>query len=573
MNNKKIIMINKLLNFIFIIISTISFAQVDVVYTDLVWSDEFNTNGAVDGTKWFHQTQLPTGSSWYNGELQHYTNQLDNSSTNNGNLSITAKRQSFTDQGFTKEFTSARLNSVFPFLYGRVDVRAKVPIDQGTWPAIWLLGKNVNEPGGYYAANFGTTNWPACGEIDMMEYGIFPGSPANFIQSTLHTPSGYGGGGSHGSTIANSDIQNNFHVYSMNWSPNQITFLLDGVAYYTYNPSVKNASTWPFDKEQFLLLNIAMGGVAGSVPSSFTQAKMEIDYVRIYQNTTPDLELPTAFTATSGNITNNSIELLLNATDNYGVINYTISYNGNTISTTGSSGTPKSVIIPNLAPNTTYNFTVTAADTAGNFAANSPLPVSATTTNVASSDCSGTSTVASQGSFTMGYDYQFETIGTDVKFTFKLLDTDKTGVVAYLWKETPFTEYPMTALGNKTFTKTITNQTLYSTIRYAVKFAFSGGLSVTKYFDYIVGTSCNLGTSENVYSGAKVYPNPVVDILYLDLQENQSEISIVDQTGKLMLTKTVRKNSELDLSAFSAGVYYLVIKNTKHSETVKIIKQ
>ncbi len=547
-------------------------AQVDVVYNDLVWSDEFETNGVVNSTNWFHQTQLPTGSSWYNGELQHYTNQLTNSSVDNGMLSIAAKRQTFTDQGFTKDFTSARLNSKFPFLYGRVDVRAKVPIDQGSWPAIWLLGKNVNEPGGFYNANFGSTDWPGCGEIDIMEYGIFPGRPANYIQSTLHTPSAFGGGASHGSIIADSDIQSNYHIYSMNWSPNQITFLLDGVAYYTYNPSVKNAQTWPFDKEQFLLLNIAMGGVAGAVPGSFMQAKMEIDYVRIYQNTTPDIEVPTGFTATVGNVSNNSIELLLNAIDNYGVLNYTISYEGNSITTTGSSQVLKSVVIPNLSPNTPYNFSVTVKDEAGNFAANSPLQLSATTTNLQSNDCSGTSSIASQGSFSLGYDYRFETIGTDVKITFKLLDTDKNGVVAYLWKESPFQEFPMTALGNNIFTKTITNQTLYSTIRYAVKFAFAGGLSVTKYYDYVVGSNCSLGTSEIGASGAKVYPNPVQNILHINLPDSQNTISLLDQSGKLIVTKRGSLTSEIDVSNLPKGFYYLEVKYKSKVETFQIIK-
>ena len=263
-------------------------AQVDVVYHDLVWSDEFTTDGGVDATKWFHQTQLPSASGWYNNEVQHYTALDENSNITNGILNIVAKRKTFTDQGVTKDFTSARLNSKFAFRYGRIDIRAKVPVDQGTWPALWLLGKNANEPGGYFNADFGTTNWPGCGEIDMMEHGIFGGKPTNYIQSTLHTPSSHGASVNNGGTIVTSDLQSNYHIYSMNWSPNQISFLIDGIIYYTYNPSVKNAQTWPFDKEQYLLLNIAMGGTAGPISSTFSQTSMQIDYVRIYQNTAPD---------------------------------------------------------------------------------------------------------------------------------------------------------------------------------------------------------------------------------------------------------------------------------------------
>ena len=159
--------------FILIFFQITAKAQVDVVYHDLVWSDEFSTNGGVDATHWFHQTQIPTATGWYNGELQHYTNSLENSYSDAGILNIVAKRKTLTDQGVTKDFTSARLNSKFSFKYGRVDIRAKVPIDQGTWPALWLLGKDVSEPGGYFNADFGTTPWPGCGEIEMMEYGIF----------------------------------------------------------------------------------------------------------------------------------------------------------------------------------------------------------------------------------------------------------------------------------------------------------------------------------------------------------------------------------------------------------------
>ena len=177
--------------FVFLI-TQYSYSQVDVVYSDLVWSDEFNINGPINSTNWFQQTQLPNGVSWNNGEVQHYTNRIQNSYVDAGLLNIVAIKESFTDQGITKEYTSARLNSKFAFRYGRVDVRAKLPIAAGTWPAIWLLGKNINEDGAYFDATYGTTNWPACGEIDMMEHGIFQSQPVNYIQSTLHTPSSFG---------------------------------------------------------------------------------------------------------------------------------------------------------------------------------------------------------------------------------------------------------------------------------------------------------------------------------------------------------------------------------------------
>ncbi len=105
--------------------------ELDVVYTDLVWADEFDTNGAINSTNWFHQTQLPAGGSWFNGEEQHYTNRIENSFVDNGFLNIVAIKEPFTDQGRTKQYTSARLNSKFAFTYGRVDVKAKLPSGMG----------------------------------------------------------------------------------------------------------------------------------------------------------------------------------------------------------------------------------------------------------------------------------------------------------------------------------------------------------------------------------------------------------------------------------------------------------
>jgi beta-glucanase (GH16 family) len=253
-------------------------------FDQLVWSDEFNVSGGLDTSNWFHQTLLPTGNSWYNGEIQHYTNRIENSFVENGSLKIVAKKESYTDQGFTKQYTSARLNSKFAFQYGRVEVRAKLPSGIGTWPAIWMLGKNIDEDGAYWDnIGHGTTAWPACGEIDIMEHW---GSNQNYVQSAIHTPSSYGGtvnlGGQPVSTASSE-----FHLYAMEWSEEAIVFSVDNEVHYTYNPAVKDENTWPFDAEQYLLLNIA---ILPDIDPSFTTGTMEIDYVRIYQE--ENLSLP-----------------------------------------------------------------------------------------------------------------------------------------------------------------------------------------------------------------------------------------------------------------------------------------
>lgn len=545
--------------------TTLCFAQVDVTYNDLVWSDEFSTNGAVNSSNWFHQTQIPSGGNWYNGEQQHYTNQLSNSFVDAGFLNIVAKKETFTDQGYTKQYTSARLNSKFAFLYGRIDVRAKIPVAQGTWPAIWTLGKNINEDGGFFDAVYGTTNWPACGEIDIMEYGITPSQPTNYIQSALHTPSSFGNTTNVGGTIA-SNLGNDFHVYSMNWSPYQISFLIDNVIFYTYNPAVKNASNWPFNSEQYMLLNIAMGGVAGSIPSSFTQSTMEIDYVRVYQNTLVDNQAPTNFTASIGAVTSSSIELLLNADDNSGTVVYTIAYGSETFTFANASGVQKSVVIPNLQSNTNYIFSVSASDIANNNFINNPISLTATT--LGTTACAGSDTEAQQGSFSLGYNYAFETLGSNVKVTFEMLDTDKVGVVAYLWRQSPFMETQMTNVSGNTFTNTITGLTSGQTISYAVKFAYMGGLSVTKYFTYVVGDNCTLGQETISKLDRFTFLNPVTDYLTVSSIDSIDKLEIYNLAGNLVM-KVSPDNNEIDVKQLSKGIYLLAI----YSENRKIIKK
>lgn len=531
----------------------------------MVWSDEFSTNGPINTTNWFHQTQLPAGGSWFNGEVQHYTNQVTNSSVNAGFLNIVAKKEPYTDQGITKQYTSARLNSKFAFLYGRVDIRAKVPTNLGTWPALWLLGKNVNEDGGFFDAIYGTLDWPACGEIDIMEHGITPSQPTNYVQSALHTPSSFGNTSNIGGTIANY-LGTNYHIYSMNWSPYQITFLLDGIAYYTYNPAVKTPSNWPFISEQYILLNIAMGGIAGTIPSSFTQTAMDIDYVRVYQNTAADTQAPTNFTATLGAVTSSTIELLLNANDNSGNVAYTISYNGNTINTANPSGVQKSIVIPNLSSNTTYNLSISARDLAGNNYIANPITINTTTTAIIG--CSGTSAIAQIGTFSTGYKYAFETLGSDVKITFEMLDTDKVGVVAFLWKQSPFSETQMTNVSGNIFTKTISGQAIGSTINYAVKFAYANGLSVTNYIPYVIGTNCSLSSATLSELIPFSFQNPANDSIEITSKKPIDKLEIYDLLGNLVL-KSVSKT--VDISNFSKGIYLITVYSVESKNTKKLI--
>jgi len=230
----------------------------------LVWADEFNTNGSPDNTKWGYD--LGAGG-WGNNESEYYTDRSENVIVEGGFLKITAKKEDY--QG--SQYTSARILTAgkFDFKYGKIEVKAKLPGGGGTWPAIWMLGASINDVG-----------WPASGEIDIMEHA---GNRQGTIQSALHTPSSSGDTTNRGSQMI-STVSTEFHVYSVEWTSDYMKFSVDGVVHYTYNPPSKNSSTWPFDANQFIILNVAMGGSFGGViDPAFTSSTMEVDYVRVYQ--------------------------------------------------------------------------------------------------------------------------------------------------------------------------------------------------------------------------------------------------------------------------------------------------
>ncbi len=226
----------------------------------LVWSDEFNTDGAPDSTKWGYDIG---GGGWGNNELEYYTSSSSNVIVRGGNLVITAKKESFNGSAYT----SARLltQNKFSFLYGRLEVRAKLPSQHGTWPAIWMLGNSIS-----------STGWPSCGEIDIMEQ---MGSLINTIYGTIHFPSANPSAGVGSNTII-ANAATDYHVYSLDWSPSTIKISVDGQLYFSY----ANSSILPFNQKFFVLLNIAMGGnFGGTVDSNFTSDQMLVDYVRVYK--------------------------------------------------------------------------------------------------------------------------------------------------------------------------------------------------------------------------------------------------------------------------------------------------
>ncbi len=226
----------------------------------LIFSDEFDVNGAPNSDKWDYNTG--TGDGWGNNELQYYTKRPENVIVENGILKIKAIKEEY----MGSQYTSARIltRGKFSFKYGRAEMRAKLPSGGGTWPAFWLLGDNLD-----------TVGWPACGEIDIMEE---VGNNPNVIHSSLHSP-GRSGNTPDTAITKNPTAMTEFHIYAVEWSAETLKFYVDDNLFYTY----KNSTTTPFNAKFFVILNFAMGGnFGGAVDPNFKNATYEIDYVRVY---------------------------------------------------------------------------------------------------------------------------------------------------------------------------------------------------------------------------------------------------------------------------------------------------
>ncbi len=243
----------------------------------LVWSDEFDVAGLPDPAKWDYDTDR-NRLGWYNNELQYYARaRSENARVEGGRLIITARRENLTtasDYG-GQNYTSARLltRGKASWTYGFVEVRAKLPCGRGTWPAIWMLGVG------------GT--WPDDGEIDILEQ---TGQNKGEVLGTIHTRAYNYFNGSlgpgQGARAALVDACTAFHNYQLTWDADRIVIGVDNVNYFSYpNPGTGDATRWPFDHPQYLILNLAIGGdLGGAVDNNAFPLQMEIEYVRVYRN-------------------------------------------------------------------------------------------------------------------------------------------------------------------------------------------------------------------------------------------------------------------------------------------------
>lgn len=237
----------------------------------LVWSDEFDgeEGTAPDPTKWAYDIGRG-GDGWGNQELQYYTDRPQNIGLDgNGNLRITARRESFAGAAFT----SARIKTqgLFEQTYGRFEARVKTPYGPGLWPAIWMLGSNIE-----------TVSWPQCGEIDIME---LRGQKPNIINGSVHGP-GYSGGNaiSKAYGLPNGRFDTDFYTFAVEWFPDRIDFFVDDYLYQRIEPADLTGE-WVFNSPFFLIFNVAVGGNYVGFPTEETPfpQTMTIDYVRVYQ--------------------------------------------------------------------------------------------------------------------------------------------------------------------------------------------------------------------------------------------------------------------------------------------------
>ena len=231
----------------------------------LVFADEFDT-ATLDPAKWGYELGYIR-----NSEKQYYTSRSENVRGEGGNLLIEGRKESYQGYGYTSASINTR--GRFEFTYGRVEVRAKLPAGTGAWPAIWMLGTNIGQAG-----------WPTCGEIDIMENVGF--DPLR-IHGSVHTAAyNHTIGTQKTATVTIADPSQDFHVYAMEWFADHLDVFVDGQKYFTFKNENTGARTWPFDKPQYLLVNLAIGGSWGGqqgIDDTRFPQRYLVDYVRVYQ--------------------------------------------------------------------------------------------------------------------------------------------------------------------------------------------------------------------------------------------------------------------------------------------------
>lgn len=216
-----------------------------------------------------------------------------------------------------------------------------------------------------------------------------------------------------------------------------------------------------------------------------------------------------------------------------------------------------------------YSLTAKATNAEGKVGISKAVDVSIAVDNT----CAETSDEASQGSFSQGYKVSFETIGSTVNVSFQLLDTDREGVVAFLWNKEPFSEIFMDNIGDNTFSSSISGKEIGAEIEVACKFAYAGGMSVTKYFKYRIGQSCQTSVEGADLEQIEVFPNPVTDLLYIGTSQESQEVILYNSQGVELFHSNIYSGEAIDMKGYSPGLYFVTIMSGNGIAVKKVIKK
>jgi|GEM_PF-600991 len=614
----------------------------------LMWEDNFD-NPVLNETQ--HWTVEVNGNGGGNNEMQYYRREnisIEQHTSGVNCLVISAKRESFGGKVVTSGRLVTRGNVSAKF--GKIEARIKLPLTgNGLWPAFWMMGEDITSVG-----------WPRCGEIDILEMGnnagISQGKQDRFFNGACH----WGENWTYYAkdNTAPYSLQDDFHLYTMIWDESNIKMYLDLDKYPANLPYFEmsiagadvagNVSHY-FHKPFSILFNLAVGGnftgITGNtnlskitaLPVDGTPVKMYIDYVRIFQkgiageefsgpSMIVETEAPTAFTATKGAVTSNSVELLLNATDNSGSVVYEISYGTTKLSARGTSGVQKSYIINGLNASTAYTFSVIATDANGNLATNNPVVISATTglnyngvatldfetvghdwtwtsfgngTNgselyavVSNPNLAGINTSAhcakyiiNTGAMSWAGTYS-DNIGS-ITFT---PDNCKIKLMVYKGFISPF--LLKFENGGVNFEKSVPNTLINQWEELSFDLTDKIGQVITRfviipdnstvrsaqrisYWDNISFNSNSVNSIKNLISESiHLYPNPFSDQLKITSEQDIKQIIVHNLLGQILKTSLLSsRETILDLSGIEAGHYLLTLKLANGETTThKIIK-
>jgi beta-glucanase (GH16 family) len=284
-----------LMSFLLVAVLVISSCATDdtqtvATFTEIVWQDEFDTEGAPNPANWGYDigdgSDTPAGPGWGNNELQYYTDRTENVSVQNGLLLVTAQKEQFEGSSYT----SAKLltRGKFEQTYGRFEARIRVPEGSGLWPAFWLLGADCEQ-----------VAWPLCGEIDIMEYRQ---QEPTSVSGSVHGPGYSGITIPQGQVTKSYDLGNDrfdagFHIFGIEWGPNYINYYVDDVLYNQITPADLEITPedpdnpgalgeWVYNKPFYIIINLAVGGNFPQAPDAdeVFPKSMLVDYVRVYKN-------------------------------------------------------------------------------------------------------------------------------------------------------------------------------------------------------------------------------------------------------------------------------------------------